>query len=64
MLDFMVEALDEFNEFHARGKMPDWRRRKRRRLAAARRKEIKHLYEDTLLPPPGDALPAVKAKSR
>jgi hypothetical protein len=64
MLDFMVEALDEFSEFHARGKMPDWRRRKRRRLAAARRKEIKHLYEDTLLPPPGDGILAAKAKSR
>ena len=56
LLDFMVEALDEFSEFHARGRMADWRRRKRRRLAAARRKEIKHLYEHTLLPSPGEEL--------
>lgn len=58
LLDFMVEALDEFTEFHNKpGRMLDWRRKKRRRLAAARRKEIKHLYEHTLLP----AAPAAAA---
>jgi hypothetical protein len=40
----VIEAIEEFLEFEATGRMRDWRRRKRRRLAAARRKSAKSLY--------------------
>jgi hypothetical protein len=42
--EHVVEAIDEFLEFEAAGRIRDWRRRKRRRLAAARRKSAKSLY--------------------
>jgi hypothetical protein len=39
----VVLAIELFREFHATGRMKDWRRKKRRRQAAARRKQMREL---------------------
>jgi hypothetical protein len=60
LAEYLVEAIDEFSEYRASGRLPEWRRRKRRRLAAHRRKMIKLLHAS---PPEGLRLRFLKPKA-
>ena len=44
IVKYLITAIKQFRDYHAKGGMAEWRRKRRRRIAAARRRMIRETF--------------------